>query len=155
MKKITEYIPEIISRYGRVWVLTHPGDPRAQIGSWIVEAKWAHPVWSMYVISLIHLRPLNGVAAVKYSAAATHEVMVFALDPDHPVNQGELPHVLAPPNFCGQFVADSDAAAVERVTDCLFEICDGALSPDTDFHRDWVDRFPIQPYHLDVTGVAQ
>lgn len=154
MTKITDYIPEIISRYGRVWVLTIPETLRmAQIKAWVASVPSAHPVWSMYYFSLIHLRPHEGSPdAVKYSPSATHELSVLAIKPNVPVMQGEVPSFLMPPNFIGQFAADSDTDAIEWVMRCLHEVCDGALSPDKDFRRDWIDRFPYTQNMLQTLG---
>jgi hypothetical protein len=156
--KISDTIPVIKSQFGAVWDFEFPEDlvPRslAWLHSWALSAPWAHPIWKYYYVTLIHLRPVKGLPnAVKHDVQATHEIMVYALDPAHPVMQGVIPLALTPPNFCGQFEAESDAAAVEYVKLCLYEVCDGALSPDTDFRRDWVQRFPFIAEKLLVGSV--
>ncbi len=72
---------------------------------------------------------------------ATHEMFLFALDPDHVPEIDKRLHLLTPANFGGQWIAGSDNAAVEYIKSIVSEVCDGALSPDTDFRSMWVERF--------------
>ena len=68
---------------------------------WIVEAGWAHPLWHSYAVILLDLTTeIQGSPAIIYRDGMTHEVHVFALDPDKPV---EPPvHILHPANHCYQ-----------------------------------------------------
>lgn len=112
----------------------------ASLGSWIVTAAFAHPIWSQYAFSLIHLRPIEGTpdAHVRL-AGATHELLVSALDPKHKMTPEMDPevtlHYLIPMNHQCQFVAPSDAAAAQRLEDVILAVTEGRLSPDTDFRR--------------------
>lgn len=109
--------------------------------SWIVFAPWAHPVWHSYVVLLYDLTTEipDQPAPVLYLDGATHELMVFALDPSHPA---EPPvHTLAPANHGYQFRADSNEAARDRVVALLEMIAAGTLSPDTDYRLSWDARF--------------
>ena len=72
---------------------------------------------------------------------ATHEVMVYALDPDWSARLDECPRWLTPVNYVGQFVEVSDAAAEARVETAVRDILAGALSPDTDYIQHWIARF--------------
>lgn len=109
--------------------------------TWIVEAKWAHPLWHSYVFFLYDIateipdqRP-----AVIYRDGMTHELLVYALDPSHPVESTF--QVLQPANHGYQFKAESDEAAIARVVALLEEIEAKKLSPDTDFRAMWDVRF--------------
>lgn len=120
----------------------------AGIGRWIVEARWAHPVWPQYVFLLTALRPIEGVPeAAKYHPAATHELTILALDPEHPVEPetdlAEPIHYLQGPNIIGQFTAESDESAAAYVEMLARKVIAGELSPDTDFRRSWRTYLPF------------
>ena len=147
---------EIEGPRGRAWRLDldaarrnlPPNPDDATVCAWVVEAPWAHPVWHSYFFCLIHLRSIPGVREPKrYLEAATHEFMFFAMDPDAPrerlIGGGESfgPHVLHPKNFAAQITQDDDAQAIARVEAAIKDICDGKLSPDTDFQHQWGERF--------------
>ena len=110
--------------------------------TWIVEAKWAHPLWHSYAFLLYDITTeIPGQpASVFYRDGMTHELMVFALDPAHPVEP--MFKVLTPANHGYQFKAESDEAATARIVALLEEIEAKKLSPDTDFRTMWDVRFP-------------
>ncbi len=120
-------------------------DEGAEIAMWIVEARFAHPLWHSYWIELVHLRPFADKRPTKfYLEGATHEVWVYALDPNHSRDQmirSGAVNALTPKNFAAQFIEPSDEAAAERVQQAVRMICDGKLSPDTDFIRSWAALF--------------
>jgi DNA-binding IclR family transcriptional regulator len=78
-------------------------------------------------------------------AGATHEVMVIALDAEKPrepsISKGRAAAFLTPLNFVGQFIADNDAAAMERVEADVRDIVEGLLNPDTDSRAAWIARY--------------
>lgn len=57
-------------------------DQSAEIASWLLTIPSAHPLWSQYVLSVVHLRPLptETKPATITRPGSTHELMVFALD---------------------------------------------------------------------------
>jgi hypothetical protein len=118
-----------------------PADQDATVAYWYVNAPYAHPVWHSYVIGAIHLRDIPGQSkpATINLPGATHEVFLFALDPDRPIDVAGPPHYLA--NYIGQFIEPSDEAAVERIERAVRDICDGVLNPDTDYTQWWIRRF--------------
>jgi hypothetical protein len=66
----------------RAWPITFAQSTPGAVGSWIVEAPWAHPVWSQYFVTFCHLRQLeNAPPPIKFDRQATHEIVVAALDP--------------------------------------------------------------------------
>ena len=139
---------------GQAWVIDEilnapQPELNATLASWIVEARWAHPVWYQYALSLVHLREGPGLqAATIHRAGLTHEFMLFALDPKRPLPvshrfdfaTGDLPYLI-PANQGYQFPAESDAAAVTRVRNLVEAIADGTLNPDTDARQTWHKLF--------------
>ena len=111
---------------------------------WLVDAPWAHPAWQQYLMSLCDLTTEIEEQPVTWMKAATHEIIVWAVDPKVGVETGE--HIedwkldkalLAPPNQLQQFYADSDDAAVARVNQLVELIEARRLSPDSDAQADW------------------
>jgi hypothetical protein len=141
--------PHKVGSAGRAWkvdidavrALT-PGRPDSGLCMWIVEAPWAHPVWHSYWIGVVHLRPVPGLQEpVFFLRGATHEVMLYALDPSHTPALDKPQRFLFPANFHGQWQAQSDEEAVAKIEGCVDDIIAGTLSPDTDHVRSWIDRF--------------
>lgn len=146
-------LPTLVGRSGRAWrydleafyakIGKTPGDSCVEM--WLFECPEAHPVWHSYVLSLVHLRPvmINGVTlpTTLYLAGATHEIVLFALNPQEPRDVLSYPHVLNPKNFAAQFIADSDATAAERIEATVQLIVNGDLNPDTDALSAWIALF--------------
>lgn len=148
--------PDLTGRHGRAWLVDTRAQVRAQgmnpehgaeVSAWLVEAPWAHPCWHSYVIVLVHLRPLPGrpLETVYYLDGATHEMWVFAVDPDAD-RQAMLTTSfgkwwLRPKNFAAQMIEITDKLAADRVRDAVRDVIEGTLSPDTDHRRAWVARF--------------
>ena len=78
---------------GRYWLvdLSSLSKPYpANVGSWIVEAVWAHPLWSQYYFGVIHLRDIPGESPSSITTeGATHEMIVAALSRDHPLEPSD------------------------------------------------------------------
>ena len=160
--KLPESEPNCAGPHGEAWIYDlealntkYNAKPHATLVSWCIHAPWAHPFWSCYAFHLIHLRPVEGLPDPKiYLPGATHEVFLFALSPDHDIDLGDYPKPLQPVNFSGQFIVPGDSAdrmsdgtlvidlrACSKVADCVRDIVNGELSPDTDFRQQWVERF--------------
>jgi hypothetical protein len=148
--KVTELEPQIIGMHGKAWqcdVAAMAADcgqknNGACLGTWIIHAPWAHPFWQYYALSLVHLRQIEGMPPAKIMLpGAIHEIFLFALDPAHMPEIDKMPHLLHPANFGAQWIAENDEQAIKHVMGVVQEICDGLLSPDTDFKREWVKRF--------------
>jgi len=122
-------------------------DYEATLGAWIIEAPYAHPVWHSYFMTLVHLRTIPGVRPPNIGRLkeATHEIMLFALDPNKPrepaIKGHELPASMSPHNFVGQFIASTDGMALDRMRTTAEKIIDGRLNPDTDYIRWWAAEF--------------
>lgn len=149
--------PDMSGPHGRAWMVDLAA-LRAMLGvsaaddgtlvSWVVEAPWAHPMWHSYAISLMHLRPLpDGRPTKFYVPNATHELWVYAMDPDKKraamIAGAERGYSawMQPINFAAQIIEPNDAAAVERIEAAVRWIVDGKLSPDTDYLRQWCALF--------------
>jgi hypothetical protein len=144
--------PVLSGAAGKAWLtdLT-AGAPEEHgvLASWIVEAPGAHPLWHSYSVVLVHLRPMaDGRKTLFYLPDATHEIWVYALNPEADRNvmlmrAGNIAiGLLHPGNYIGQFIEISDDLAIERVRATVQEICDGKLSPDTDHvNCCWVKRY--------------
>lgn len=146
--------PDLRGHVGRAWRLDvgalqqlggRTPDTDSGIASWVMEAPWAHPIWHSFILTLVHLRPLQGQPAELCRDGASHQFWVFALDPSEPrdgaVCGRSLPSLLWPANFAAQIVAPDDAAAITSMQAAVQDVCDGKLSPDTDYLRTWVARF--------------
>ena len=146
--------PAVTGSAGRAWaidlirrrgMLAANGHATPEVGSWIVEAPWAHPAWHSYWIMVMHLRELPGVAMPTfYVEGATHELWVYAINPEmerQPMLETGMIPVLTPMNFAAQITAEHDGAAHDLVEQAVKMICEGTLSPDTDFRQQWVTLF--------------
>jgi len=108
--------------------------------TWIINAAWAHPVWSQYALFLYDLTTDTETAPNIYLKGATHEFLLYALDPAHPVASGAHPKTvrwLEPANHGYQFIAESDEAAELRMQAVVDLIGMRRVSPDTDFRTQW------------------
>lgn len=141
----------------RAWLLDHTGaiieqgfDPSEDgtVASWLVEAPWAHPMWSRYWLYGCHLRPIirdgEPIPTKIYVQGATHELWLYAVDPDDPPDQTierGTPHYLTPMNFGAQLILPSDAAFALVLETTAKDILEGRMNPDTDACQQWVQRF--------------
>lgn len=127
-----------------------PADPATEqpySAAWIVRAPWAHPLWHSYAAFLYDLTtPHARGEPTLHMEGATHEFIMYALDPDKdvPTITEEVDSLkplhgmlLQPANHGYQFKADSDDEARERVHACIAAVNRGELSPDTDFRSAW------------------
>lgn len=131
-------------------VLQHASKPRGPgspfNATWIVQAPRAHPFWNAYAILLVDLStevPGKGPPHV-YRSDVTHEVIVYALSPDHPLpvlrEDGDAdpkPVFMTPAEHAYQFTADSDEAALERINEVAEGIAAQQIHPDTTFTATW------------------
>lgn len=123
---------------------TEAGKPFA--ATWLLDAPWAHPVWSQYTLFVYDLTTPTAEPPIVYLNGATHEMLLFALDPAHRVDPAQPASrqkiaKLHPANAGYQFRAASDEAAVERLQQIVDAIEARRLSPDTDFRSVWDRRF--------------
>jgi hypothetical protein len=92
-------------------------DMSATIATWFLDCPGQSPAWRHYLLSVVHLRPIEGQShePVFQFPGATHEVMVVALDPDRkpsPADSETWFH-LTPVNVAQQLVLEDDEQAKE------------------------------------------
>jgi hypothetical protein len=150
--------PDLSGKYTKAWlcnidegrrIMKVKPEQDASICHWVIEAPWAHPAWHSYSIFCHHLRPMPGsdVPVAFYLEGATHEMLVFCLDPtkgrESLIETGIVKDAnwLEPANFAAQFIELDDELACDRIKRTVQEIVDEKLSPDTDFRREWIHRF--------------
>lgn len=148
--------PSIKGEHGRAWridtatALRRYGfkvEDQGTIAAWCVEVPWAHPVWHSYILILVHLRPTKHTPteAKLYFPGATHEFWLWASDPDKPriewISGAKDPAHLSPMNFGAQLKQSTDGGAIAVMAKTVQDICDGKLSPDTDYLTQWRERF--------------
>lgn len=109
-----------------------PGEHTAQracLGSWLIDAPGQSPAWRHYLLSVVHLRPVDGVPATIVVPHATHEIVVTALDPDRAPSVGDTDSwlMLVPVNVAEQVELPDDAAAVRLLRACAQAVVDGVL----------------------------
>jgi hypothetical protein len=142
---------ETTGPHGIAWRVSANSSP-AIVAQWIVEARWAHPLWHLYLIAVCHLRDVAGCPSpIIHAPGSTHEISVWAIDPAWNLNLQQMPPRLHPANFAGQFREACDGLAEQLVEAAVLEILEGKLSPDTDFMRDWINRFGsacVKPEYL-------
>jgi hypothetical protein len=142
--------PTLHGQKGRGWNLNGASlrgknGPNALVDLWLLESPDSHPIWHSYLLSLVHLRPIEDLPEpIIYLPGATHELVLYALDANFP-RQDSLTsggwHRLEPANFCAQFIASSDIEAIKRIASAARSVCAGTLSPDTDFRKQWIALF--------------
>lgn len=135
---------EQIERRTTVWREIVPANPpkHAWAAIWGIIAPWAHPLWSDYAMTLFDLTTPLERPATLHLPDATHEVVLYALNPDHrlkpdvPMTRQRYGY-LHPANYGYQFRAGSNDVALARVQAVVDEIAAGRLSPDTDWRSRW------------------
>lgn len=96
----------------------------------------AHPCWHSYMLSLVHLRPIEGKPAHLQHPDSTHEIVVLALDPTKPDPEPDDPTSiwhLVPANLIFQLRGLGDAQALRVFSTFASVLARHRLSPDTDY----------------------
>jgi hypothetical protein len=146
--------PDVDGSNGALWRVNMVAEEQRAIwqgtvGIWFIHADDIHPHWENFVVILMHLRPIEGLAAPKKSdPRSAYEVVVATLNPDFPVPdlmlmdqaQGQGMVILLPADFEAQFpeVKGGDAFAYELVDEMAVDIVEGRLLPDIDYRAQWV-----------------
>jgi hypothetical protein len=146
--------PDVIGTAGKAWRFDVPAAHArmatqgyeivsdVSVSTWLIYAPFAHPMRSFYFIGAISLAPTEGVPAAKiWLPGGTHEIMVFACAPDQELAIDDIPMLMSPGNFFGQFIEPSNEAAALRIEKAIWEICSGTLNPDSDYAYQWIERF--------------
>lgn len=130
-------------------------DWNAGIAHWLLHCRWAHPFWSWYTVSGIHLRPIEGVRPpAKYFPEATHEVMILALhpkmspDPDKLSTGEQAMEYLTPIDLSHQVTGLTDDQFKQLVQDIIVTIVEGRASPDQDWREWWRQSIDATAKHI-------
>lgn len=105
-------------------------DWKATVAMWFLTCPGQSPLWEHYMMYMIHLRPIWGVApAIVRVPRATHEVMLLALDPErHPSpTNNETWAWLRPINVQEQIQLPDDDAARALAEQAAEAIVNGIL----------------------------
>ncbi len=105
-------------------------DWAACVSSWLLHCPGQSAAWDHYILSIIHLRSIEGVKpAVVRFPHATHEVMLVALDPaQHPVPEDVNSwRPLLPVNVEEQIELPNDSDAKDLLAVCVRAVVNGTL----------------------------
>lgn len=122
------------------------GSPAA-LRIYVLHRPDAHPMWHSYVLSLIHLRPIDGMPPPHLEHRdSSHELSLFALDPRAPLeaSKPETYRLLHPVNLLHQLRRVTDERAGALCDAFAKAIDEGAVNPDTDWRRAqlfWLNRW--------------
>ena len=155
------HAPMFIGPLGRAWridlertakALGVSRDSLAMVESFVVEAKWSHPLWHSYLIGLHDLTPRPGLPVEIFVEGATHQLHIFALEPTgsrskliegEPLGTSGAPMILFPQNWASQHTFANRLQAVEFLRDVVKDVIRGNLNPDTDNLRGLAARFGV------------
>lgn len=125
-------------------------DHSACLAQWLLNGPF-HPMWSWWAISVIHLRPIEGVRpAVLQYPEAEHELMIVSINPScyPPDPDGvESLALLQPLDLQYQFHGVGDDNAREICGLVIDAILDGRGSPDSDFRGFWKNSLDTTVEH--------
>lgn len=154
--------PDLTGR-GSAWRISTAAVPQwsPTIDAWLVHVPGAHPFWSHWVISVVHLRDVPGTPpAKKHYPEAEYEFLIGALDPDRPLPDPDDPavgsvRVLMPIDVVEQFGGVSDEDAKTICEGAVRVVLDGSLSPDQDYRSHWKRLIKNTVEHIAVGGHAK
>lgn len=153
--------PTFSGARGRAWRVTLPPvgerrrrDEEGTVGMFIVQASGAHPLWDHWFVTLIHLRPIEGVKPAHIrQEGATHEFMIASADPTAPLPGLVIdgpewrPRWLTPIDVVEQFAATDDVVADRILELAVRAIVDGVASPDQDWRPWWKNAIATTAEH--------
>ena len=98
------------------------------LGRWNMKLPDQHILWDRYSLNLVHLRDCAALTpAAKESPDKTHEITVFAINPDFPeeaFQEGGI-SILEPLNHVCQFAVNSDSEAYRIAEIMVQKLVDG------------------------------
>lgn len=152
MPEFTGDETEFTGPYGKAWRVELPPDTpniRETVATWLLEAPFAHPLWHYHYLGAIRLRDVPGLPPPKrYFHGATHELSVFALNPEHQPynvrkflriarNFGLASVILTPSDVSLQFEA-TDVEVAKLSVASAWAVTQGRLIPDSDGRYSWL-----------------
>ena len=123
--------------------------PLAVVARWVVTSEVFHPVWRQYMMSLIHLRDIDGYGSATLDfPGATHAVCSVTLDPSKGDFQEGGFEYLVPINFEAQFTAASDTDAQKVLDSFVVRVLNSEMTPESTGlvlnHKHW--RHEVRSY---------
>jgi hypothetical protein len=132
--------PDRVGLAARAWRIPPVGRHERDFHAWIIHAPSSHPLWPWHALAACQLDGIPGFPEPhRRSPDATHELAMFALNPDHyppNVDGGKIYH-LTPADIVEQFSGMSDAGMALLLDLCLAAVCDGVLGADSDWRAQW------------------
>lgn len=105
------------------------GPQQATVAAWWLECPGEAPLWSKYLLAVVHLRPVDGIPANVVVPGATHELLVVALNPERDpraVDPDSWEYLL-PPNVTEQVELPDDNAAKQLASHAAQAVVAGIL----------------------------
>jgi hypothetical protein len=122
---------------------------------YLLQCKWAHPFWSWYHITGIHLRDIPGVKpAHRQFPEAGHEIVIMSLnpktehDPDKLSTGEQSLEYLLPLDLEHQVAGLSDEQFKGLVQDVVVAVVEGRMSPDQDYRQWWKQAIDQTAEHI-------
>ena len=147
--------PAIVGPRGRAWRgedFPKPAEPwrpdwDANCGMWLINVPGCHPFWSWWIVSAVHLRPIEGVKPARLQRpTSTHELMILALNPEcgepdpndyhawvDRQRAEKRAHFMTPADLSHQVDAATDEMVTEVCRLLVKAFCDGGSGPDQDY----------------------
>jgi hypothetical protein len=113
---------------------------RRPLVRWLLHFPYLHPAWDYFLISLIDLKPHEGVPeAVLEDPAFEYELAAFAVNPEFVPDPDCVSTIwlLVPPCVVKQFGGVNSRSAIAVAESCVLACVGGALAPDSDLRRSW------------------
>jgi hypothetical protein len=141
--------PEVPDHYRRAWKVTEdnstlgwsrPPLNRTPLARWLLHCPYLHPAWTHWLISLIHLKPVDGLPdAYKLDPTCEYELAVFAVDPACTPDADDVTSIwlLSPACIEVQFGGVADRNAIAVAESCLLACIGGGLAPDEELRASW------------------
>lgn len=152
--------PDIVGTEALCWESAAPDivDPdHTAIASYVICAPHAHPFWAWHTVNVVHLRETERFDAPRLAfPGASHEVMVFALNPEKdagidPDDPGTW-DMMTPPDVVHQVILPNDEAAVMLAFLVAHSCARGDLIPDSDWRTAWGATLDKTAEHLRLGG---
>lgn len=129
----------------KAWLLPLPEEFKhpaqaASLAGWLVHQPGVHPHWEYWLLSVVHLRDIEGIdPAKKAFPEATHELTILSLDPDIGVPDPDKPEkfrYLMPQDLVKQ-IASTDADAIKIAGGMIDIVIAGKMAMDSDYRGSW------------------
>jgi hypothetical protein len=151
--------PDIEGRAARAWKVVMPSDGPPEwsgtIAAYLVHMPGAHAFWSWWLVSVVHLRPIEGVKpANKSYEEAEYEFLTAPIHPDHPPDPDDpgAGFETIAVDVAVQFNGTDDEQAAELCMMSVTLMTRGRASPDSDYRRWWTSAIRNGAKHAALGG---